>query len=147
MAAAFAEQERSERGLEDTVEIHSGGTEPADAVHEVVVAAMAEVGIDMADRSPKWVAELAELEHSDYLVTMGCSIAEFDPARYGVESRDWILPNPDGQDMETVRDIRDEIEAKVGTLFDEIERLVEKERTSTGSANGLIPSIRDFLSP
>lgn len=146
MAAAFAERERSERGLEDVVEIHSGGTEPADAVHEEVVEAMAEVGIDMTDRNPKWVAELEQLENSDYLVTMGCSIMQFDPAQYGVESHEWDLINPDGQDMETVRDVRDEIEARVDTLFDDVERLVEEERANTDSSDGLITSIRDSLS-
>ncbi|OYR38993.1 low molecular weight phosphatase family protein [Halorubrum sp. Ib24] len=146
MAAAFAERERSKRGLEELVEIHSGGTEPADAVHEEVVEAMAEVGIDIAGRTPKWVAELEQLENSDYLVTMGCSIMQFDPAQYGVESHEWDLVNPDGQDMDTVRDVRDEIEARVETLFDEIERLVEEEQTNTDSSSGLITSIRDSLS-
>lgn len=146
MAAAFAERERSERGLEDIVEIHSGGTEPADAVHEEVVEAMAEVGIDIADRNPKWVAELEQLENSDYLVTMGCSIMQFDPAQYGVESHEWDLTNPDGQDLETVRNVRDEIEAKVEMLFDEVERLVEEEQANTDSSSGFITSIRDSLS-
>ncbi|WP_281195317.1 low molecular weight phosphatase family protein [Halorubrum sp. F4] len=146
MAAAFAERERSERGLEDLVEIHSGGTDPADTVHEEVVDAMAEVGIDIADRNPKWVAELEQLENSDYLVTMGCSIMQFDPAQYGVKSHEWDVTNPDGRDMEIVRDVRDEIEAKVETLFDEVERLVEEERTNTDSSGGLITSIRDSLS-
>lgn len=146
MAAAFAERERSERGLEDIVEIHSGGTEPADAVHEEVVEAMAEVEIDIADRNPKWVAELEQLENSDYLVTMGCSIMQFDPAQYGVESHEWDLTNPDGQDLETVRNVRDEIEAKVEMLFDEVERLVEEERANTDSSSGFITSIRDSLS-
>ena len=50
MAAAFVERERAERGSEDIVEIHSGGTDPADTVHEEVIEAMAEVGVDIADR-------------------------------------------------------------------------------------------------
>ncbi len=146
MAAAFAERERLERGLDGIVEIHSGGTEPADAVHEEVVKAMAEVEIDIADRNPKWVAELEQLENTDYLVTMGCSIMQFDPAQYGVESHEWDLTDPDGQDMKTVRNVRDDIEAKVETLFDEIERLVEEERANTDSSSGFITSIRDSLS-
>ena len=51
MAAAFAERERAERGLENVVEIHSGGTDPADTVHEEVIEAMAEVGVDIADKT------------------------------------------------------------------------------------------------
>ncbi|MEF8827386.1 MAG: low molecular weight phosphatase family protein [Haloarcula sp.] len=146
IAAAFAERERSERELGDTVEIHSGGTEPADTVHEEVVEAMAEVGIDIADRTPKWVADLDQLKNSDYLVTMGCSITKFNPEQYGVESHDWVLTNPDGQDMETVRDVRDEIEPRVETLFDEIERLAHEERENTDSAGGVVTAIRDSLS-
>ncbi|PSQ14328.1 hypothetical protein BRC99_03050, partial [Halobacteriales archaeon QS_7_69_60] len=98
MAAAFAERERAERGLEDVVEIHSGGTDPAEAVHEEVVDAMAEVGIDVADRTPGYVADLENLKDTDYLVTMGCPIRKFNPAQYGVRSHEWNLANPDGQD-------------------------------------------------
>lgn len=145
MAAAFAERERDERGVTDVVEIYSGGIEPADAVHEVVVEAMAEAGIDIADRRPKWVADLEQLEDSDHLVTMGCSISRFDPARYGVESLNWDLPNPDGQDMDAVRAVRDEIKTRVESLFDEVERLVEERRAEEDST-GVLGSIRDALS-
>lgn len=146
MAAAFAERERTERNLEDVVEIHSGGTDPADTVHEEVVEAMAEVGIDIADRSLKYVASLDELKDTDYLVTMGCSIMEFNPAQYGVQSQEWDLTNPDGQGMETVRDVRDEIERRVESLLDELDRLVEEERASMDSSDGVIMRVRDVLS-
>jgi protein-tyrosine-phosphatase len=142
MAAAFAERERTGRKLEDTVEIHSGGTDPADTVHEEAVTAMSEVGIDIADRRPRYVADLDQLRESHYLVTMGCSITKFNPAQYGVESRSWDLTNPDGQDMETVREVRDEIEARVETLFDEVERVVEEKRVDTDSSRGIVGSIR-----
>lgn len=146
MAAAFAERERAERGLENLVDVHSGGTDPADAVHEGVVEAMAEVGIDIADRRPKWVAELDQLKHSDYLITMGCSISKFDPAGYGVKSHDWDLPNPDGRDVEAVREVRDEIESNVKTLFDDVERLAAEKREDTDSSDGILGTIRDSLS-
>ncbi|MEF8783079.1 MAG: low molecular weight phosphatase family protein [Haloarculaceae archaeon] len=126
MAAAFAEREATERGLEDAVEIHSSGTDPADHVHEEVVEAMEEVGFDMSDRSPTWVV-LDDLKDSHYLVTMGCSITEINPAQYGVESRAWDLVNPDGKDMETVREVRDKIEQRVENLFDEIERTAAED--------------------
>ena len=145
MAAAFAERERSERDLEDVVEIHSGGTDPGDDVHEDVVEAMAEVGLDIADRSPNWVADLDQLETSDYLVTMGCSISQFDPTQYGVESYDWDLTNPDGENTDVVRDVRDDIETRVDALFDDIERLAEDKRENT-SSNGVFEAIRDSLS-
>lgn len=107
---------------------------------------MAEGGIDIADQSPSWVANLDNLKDSDYLVTMGCSITKFNPAQYGVESHQWDLTNPDGQDMETVRELRDEIERRVATLFDEIERAAEEKRVDTDSSEGFITTIRDALS-
>jgi protein-tyrosine-phosphatase len=120
MAAAFAEQERDEQGLGDVVEIHSAGTNPADHVDESVVEAMAERDVDRSDRRPSYVV-LDDLGRSHYLVTMGCSISEFNPAHYGVEYRAWDLPDPAGEDLETVREIRDEVESRVAALFDEIE--------------------------
>ncbi|MFC7116557.1 low molecular weight phosphatase family protein [Natronoarchaeum sp. GCM10025703] len=146
IAAAFAERERSERDLEDVIEIHSGGTEPGDTVHEEVVRAMGEVGIDISGRSPKWIADLDDLKETDYLITMGCFISEFDPAQYGVESYEWDLTNPEGQDLETVREIRDEIGRRVKTLFDEIEQVTE-ERANTDSSGSVVTAIQDFLLP
>lgn len=143
IAAAFARRECSKRGLDDVVEIHSGGTEPAESVHEEVVEAMSEVGIDIGDRSPKYVAELESLKGTDYLITMGCTLTKFNPDQYGTESYEWELTNPDGKDMETVREVRDEIESEVNDLFDEIEQLAEKEQTSS---DGIVAQIRETLS-
>ncbi len=146
MAAAFAELERDERDLEDTVEIHSAGTDPADEVHPEVVDAMAEIGIDISDRSPSWVV-LDDLKESHYLVTMGCTITEINPAQYGVESRAWDLTNPDGQDMGTVREVRDEIEQRVSDLFDEIERTAAESDEEPESVTARVSSaVRDALS-
>ena len=146
MAAAFAELERDERGLGDVVEIHSAGTDPADEIHGNVVDAMAEVGVDLSDRSPSWVV-LDGLKDSHYLVTMGCSITEFNPAQYGVESRAWDLTNPDGQDMATVREVRDEIERRVSDLFDEIERTAAESDDEPESVSARVSSaVRDALS-
>ncbi|ELY87356.1 protein tyrosine phosphatase [Natrialba hulunbeirensis JCM 10989] len=119
MATAFAE--RDARGLEDTVEIVTGGTDPADAVHEEVVDAMDEVGIDLRDRVPQEITH-AELQDCEYVVTMGCSADGVCPATWSGENRDWDLTDPHGKDRETVRDIRDEIEARVAALFDELRR-------------------------
>jgi len=146
MAAAFAERERSERGLDDIVDIHSGGTDPADVVHKEVVEAMAEIGIDISDRTPGYVAELEYLKETQYLITMGCSISTFNPEQYGVESQSWDLANPDGQDTETVREVRDAIETRVETLFDDVERQATEMRATTDSSNGIVGSLRDALS-
>ena len=117
MATAFAERERDRRGLEDAVEIRTGGTHPAEDVHDVVVEVMAELDIDLSDRKPKSIST-AELESCDYVATMGCSTLELDTSA-GVDVRDWALTDPHGQDLETVRAIRDEVEGNVVSLFDE----------------------------
>jgi len=117
MATAFAERERERRGLSDRVEILSGGTDPADEVHPVVVDAMAELDVDIADREPRAITT-AEMATCDYVATMGCSTLELDPAA-GVDVRDWALDDPHGQDIEAVREIRATVESNVAALFDE----------------------------
>ncbi|MFB6083405.1 MAG: low molecular weight phosphatase family protein [Halorientalis sp.] len=125
MSTAVAERERAERGLEDTVEILTGGTDPADSVHEEVVEIMDEIGVDLSDREPREIGT-GELNACDYVATMGCSTLDLDAD--GPDVRDWALDDPDGQDLDAVRAIRDEIEGRVGDLFDEIERAVEDGR-------------------
>jgi protein-tyrosine-phosphatase len=115
MSAAFAERERQRRGLEDEVEILTGGTHPADEVHPEVVEAMEERNIDLSDRVPQEVSTAA-LNECDVVSTMGCSTLELDAA---VEVRDWALGDPHGQDINRVREIRSEIEGRVTDLFDE----------------------------
>ena len=116
MATAFAERERERRGLD--VEILTGGTHPADAVHDEVVETMAELDIDCSERAPREITT-EELRSCDYVATMGCSTLDLADTPT-VDVRDWALDDPDGQDPERVREIRDEIEARVSALFDEI---------------------------
>ena len=115
MATAFAEQERAARGLEDSVEILTGGTHPADEVHPIVVDAMNEVDIDVSDRVPRSVSD-EELSGATVTATMGCSTLELDA---DVDVRDWDLDDPHGQPMEEVRRIRDDVRQRVSDLFDE----------------------------
>ncbi|MFT4884098.1 MAG: arsenate reductase [Natronomonas sp.] len=117
MATAFAERERAERGLEDTVDIVTGGTDPAAEVHDVVVRLMAEEGVDLSDRTPRAVST-EELNACDIVATMGCSTLELDA---DTDVRDWALLDPDGADEETAREIREEVRENVRALFDEIE--------------------------
>lgn len=145
MAAAFAERESEERGLTDVVEIHSAGTDPADGVHPPVVEAMAEVDVDVADRSPSYVV-LEDLRDSHYLVTMGCTIDEFSPSSFGVEARAWDLQNPADRDLETVRRVRDEVETKVRALFDEIERTAADRGDEAGRTGRVTDAIKRALS-
>jgi len=119
MAYAFARRERNERSLASDVELLTGGTRPADAVHPEVVEAMQDVGIDISARVPRAVT-VEELRHSDYVVTMGCSANDVCPAGLGGETRDWDLDDPDGRPPEEVAAIRDDIERRVTALFDEL---------------------------
>ncbi|MFT4922625.1 MAG: arsenate reductase [Haloarculaceae archaeon] len=120
MATAFAEQERERRGLKEEVEVVTGGTNPASEVHAVVREVMAEEGVDISDRQPRKVST-AELESCDYVATMGCSTLELDADEAAVDVRDWALEDPDGEDPERVREIRETVREHVGKLFDEIE--------------------------
>jgi protein-tyrosine-phosphatase len=124
MSTAFAEAERERRGLEDDVEILTGGTHPADQVHDEVVEVMAEAGFDLSERVPRAIT-IEELNACDYVATMGCSALDVGEVEETVDVRDWALTDPDGKALEDVRDIRDEIERRVAALFDEIEADVE----------------------
>ncbi|ELZ87307.1 Protein-tyrosine phosphatase, low molecular weight [Haloferax elongans ATCC BAA-1513] len=119
MATAFAERERERRGLDDDVEILTGGTHPADDVHDVVVDVMREEEFDLGDREPQAVSTEA-LESCDIVATMGCSTLELDTSA-GVEVHDWALDDPHGQDLDTVREIRDDIAGRVTALFDDLD--------------------------
>jgi len=123
MSTAFAEHERDRRDLDDVVEILTGGTHPAEHVHEVVVAVMREEGFDLSDRTPRTIST-DELESCEYVATMGCSTLELDAADSGVDVRDWALDDPDGRDLDRVREIRDDVRDRVRALFDDIEREV-----------------------
>jgi len=122
ISTAFAERERERRGLEDDVEILTGGTHPADHVHDVVVEVMDDAGFDLSNRTPQSITT-DELESCDYVATMGCSTLELDTSA-DVDVRDWALADPDGRNIERVHEIRDEIEERVTNLFDEIENRV-----------------------
>jgi protein-tyrosine-phosphatase len=123
MATIFAEQERQDRGLEADVKILTGGTHPANHVHDIVVEVMDEKGFDLSKRTPREIT-MSELESCDYVATMGCSTLELDADNTTVDVRDWALDDPDGKPLNEVRKIRDEVRPHVDELFDEIERTV-----------------------
>jgi protein-tyrosine-phosphatase len=95
----------------------SGGSEPADEVNPVAIEAMAEVGIDISGELPKpWTQEIVRA--ADVVVTMGCGDA--CPVFPGKRYEDWTLDDPAGQDLDTVRRIRDEIRGRVVDLLDRL---------------------------
>ena len=95
----------------------SGGSEPAAQVNPAAVAAMAEVGIDIAREYPKpWTDELVRA--ADVVVTMGCGDA--CPYYPGTRYEDWKLDDPHEQGIEVVRPIRDEIERRVRALLTDL---------------------------
>ena len=120
MAAALADRERHDRAMADSVEIHHGGTDPADHVHEVVVEVMAELGFDLSKEQPRSIPR-DELLDMAIVVTMGCSAEDVCPTTWRGDSRDWGLDDPHGRPLEEVRTIRDEIAERVAELFDELQ--------------------------
>ena len=99
------------------VEVRSAGSTPADAVNPVAVAAMAEVGVDIAGEQPKILTAEA-VQASDVVVTMGCG--DTCPFYPGKRYEDWELDDPAGRAIEEVRPIRDAIRARVVGLLDEL---------------------------
>ncbi|PZF86131.1 arsenate reductase ArsC [Jiangella anatolica] len=96
------------------IEVRSAGSAPADQVNPVAVAAMAEVGIDIAAEQPKILTDEA-VQESDVVITMGCGDA--CPFYPGKRYEDWELDDPAGQGIEAVRPIRDEIRGRVEALI------------------------------
>ncbi len=129
MATAFAERERDRRGWDDRLEIHTGGTHPADEVHPVVADAMDEEGIDLSGRTPREIPD-DELARCDIVATMGCSTLELEAD--GVDVRDWALDDPHGEDLERVCEIRSTVEDRVQALFDELESQGVADEPSLG---------------
>lgn len=109
MAAGFMRQLAG-----DKVEVLSAGSEPKDAINPVAVQAMAEVGIDIANQQPKILTPEAVIE-SDAVITMGCGDA--CPFYPGKRYEDWVLQDPAGQDLDFVRNVRDEIKVRVEALL------------------------------
>ena len=99
------------------VRVRSAGSEPADRIHAGVVAAMDELGIDLAGAVPSRLQRDA-VHEADVVVTMGCGDA--CPVFPGKRYLDWALPDPAGRGIAEVRPIRDEIDRRVRALLDEL---------------------------
>lgn len=96
----------------------SAGTAPADAVDPTVVEAMREVGMDISVNRPKALTT-EMLEQVDRVVTMGCGVEGVCPAIF-IETEDWALEDPRGKSLEEVREIMEQIQARVLELLEEM---------------------------
>lgn len=122
MAQAFFNHLAKQRGLDAVAE--SAGTAPGERVNPVAVEVMEELGISLAEHRPQQlVPELTQ--GMDRIITMGCGVnAAMCPAGTYI-TEDWQLPDPHGQPIAVVREIRDAVRRRVEGLLDEIARPVE----------------------
>jgi arsenate reductase (thioredoxin) len=113
MAAALLDHEARGR-----VQVTSAGSQPADQLNPAVVAAMAEIGIDLSRAFPKPLTG-DQVQAADVVITMGCGDA--CPFYPGKRYLDWDLPDPAGLGLEGVRPIRDDIHQRVRDLLGELD--------------------------
>ena len=99
------------------VQVRSAGSTPANEINPCVVDAMAELGLDLSQEFPKPLTDDA-VQAADVVINMGCGDAcPFFP---GKRYLDWVVDDPAGQSIETVRRIRDDIRERVGGLLREL---------------------------
>lgn len=139
MAQAFFE-----RYAPDDLKAESAGQAPAEAIWPNVIEAMREVGVDISQRKPKKIDREMQL-HADKAITLNCQ----ESCPYvigGVE--DWEVDDPAGEQLEKVREIRDEIERRVRDL---VERRADEIRADRGGTQRrlaqLLPSLADEFEP
>jgi protein-tyrosine-phosphatase len=104
-------------GSAGRIDVCSAGSDPAEQINPAVVEAMAEIGVDLGDEHPKPLTDQA-LIVADVVITMGCGDA--CPVYQGKRYEEWTLDDPAGQDLDTVRRIRDEIDERVRHLIGEL---------------------------
>ena len=99
------------------IHVRSAGSAPGEKINPAVITAMEEVGIDMSQEFPKPLTD-EFVQAADVVITMGCGDA--CPIYPGKKYEDWELDDPAGQDLDAVRSIRDEIDARIGRLVAEL---------------------------
>jgi arsenate reductase (thioredoxin) len=112
MAAAMLDHQAAGR-----VRVTSAGSQPADQLNPAVVAAMAEIGLDISREYPKPLTT-GKVQAADVVITMGCGDA--CPIYPGKRYEDWNLPDPAGLGLAGVRPIRDAIRGRVQTLLNDL---------------------------
>ncbi|HTU75384.1 MAG TPA: arsenate reductase ArsC [Trebonia sp.] len=121
------------RAAAGRVRVTSAGSEPASEVNPAVVAAMAEIGIDISVELPRPLAA-GQAEAADVVVTMGCGDA--CPVFPGKRYLDWQLPDPAGLTVEQVRPIRDDIASRVDGLLAELTHADPRGGAAGGKRGG-----------
>lgn len=99
------------------IRVRSAGSAPGEEINPMALEAMHELGVDLSEAVPKALTE-DFVREADVVITMGCGDA--CPVYPGKRYEDWQLDDPAGQDIETVRRIRDEIDARVQRLVAEL---------------------------
>ncbi|HEX2428225.1 MAG TPA: arsenate reductase ArsC [Gaiellaceae bacterium] len=99
------------------IHVRSAGSDPGEEINPAVVEAMEELGVDMGEEFPKPLTDEV-VRAADVVITMGCGDA--CPIYPGKRYEDWVLGDPAGQDLETVRRIRDELDERVQKLISEL---------------------------
>lgn len=102
----------------DRIQVLSAGSAPADSINAVAVEVMAEEGIDISASTPQLLS-VDSVRASDVVITMGCGDA--CPVFPGKRYEDWELADPAGQGADAVREIRDDIKARIVALIEELD--------------------------
>ena len=102
---------------EGRIHVRSAGSAPGEEINPAAVEAMRELGVDLGEEFPKPLTD-EFVKAADVVITMGCGDA--CPIYPGKRYEDWELDDPAGQDLETVRRIRDEIDLRVEKLISEL---------------------------
>ena len=102
---------------EGRIHVRSAGSDPGEEINPAVVEAMSELGVDLGEELPKPLTDEV-VRAADVVITMGCGDA--CPIYPGKRYEDWVLDDPEGQSLETVRLIRDELDRMVQRLIDEL---------------------------
>jgi arsenate reductase len=99
------------------IHVRSAGSTPAEEINPAAVEALEELGVDMSEEFPKPLTDEV-VRAADVVITMGCGDA--CPIYPGKRYEDWDLDDPAGQDLETVRRIRDDLDRRVQKLVAEL---------------------------
>ena len=99
------------------IHVRSAGSAPGNVINPAVVEAMNELGVDLSEEFPKPLTD-EFVKAADVVITMGCGDAcPIYPAK---KYADWELDDPAGQNLDTVRAIRDELDRRVRELVAEL---------------------------